>query len=167
MEDIIRLLETYSKNAVLNRAGHYRAANDARIKHYWLGIPSIIISTAIGTSIFASLNSNPQNGLKIIVGLVSFLSAVLSSLQTFFKFSELAERHRVAGAAYGDIKRKLDILKLQYSTKDQTFRDEALNEMKLISESLGELAKESPGIPDKAFRQAKRIEEDNLALKSG
>jgi hypothetical protein len=165
MEDIINLLETYTITSILNRAAHYRAANDARIKHYWLGIPSIIISTAIGTSIFASLNNNPTNELKIIVGLVSFLSAVLSSLQTFFKFSEAAEKHRVAGAAYGDVKRKLDILKLEYSMKDHTSREDALKELTLVSEILGELAKESPGIPDKAFKQAKDIESENLNQK--
>jgi hypothetical protein len=83
-------------------------------------------------------------------------------LQTFFKFSEVAERHRVAGAAYGDIKRKLDILKLEYSAKEHPAREDALRELKLVSESLGELAKESPSIPDRAFRQAKVIEGDNL-----
>jgi len=165
MEDIINLIENYSKTSILNRAAHYRASRDALIKHYWLGIPTILISTAIGTSIFASLRTDPTEGLKIIVGFVSFLSAVLSSLQTFFKFSEVAEKHRVAGAAYGDMKRKLDILKLQYSMKEHTSREDALKELKLVSEALSELAKESPGIPDKAFKQAKKIEEENLVQK--
>lgn len=162
MEDIINLVETYCKTSILNRAAHYRAAKDATVKHYWLGIPSILISTAIGTSIFATLNNNPAEGFKMIVGSVSFLSAVLSSLQTFFKFSEVAEKHRVAGAAYGDIKRKLDILKLEYSIKDHPSQEDALKELKRVSEKLGELAKESPNIPDRAFKQAKKIEEENL-----
>lgn len=162
MKDIIKVLESYSNNCILNRAAHYRAANDARNKHYWLGIPSIIIGTAIGTSIFASVNSNPNNELKIIVGLISFISAVLSSLQTFFQFAEIAEKHRAAGAAYGDIKRKLDILRLEYSIKEPTSREAALRELKLISQGLGELAKESPSIPDKAFKEAKKIEAENL-----
>ena len=116
-----------------------------------------MISTAIGTSIFASLNENPSNLVKVLVGLVSFLGAALTSLQTFFKFSELAERHRVAGAAYGDVKRKLDILKLEYSMKEGSSREDILKELKVLSETLSELAKESPGIPDQAFQQAKRL----------
>jgi hypothetical protein len=161
MEDILKLVDDYSQTSVLNRASHYRAANHALKKHYWIGIPAIVIGTAIGTSIFASLNDNPSNLVKVIIGLVSFLGAALTSLQTFFKFSELAEKHRIAGAAYGDIKRKLDILKLEYSMKEQASREDAIKELKVIFETLGKLAKESPGIPDQAFRQAKKIEVEN------
>jgi hypothetical protein len=158
MEDLFKLVDTYLQTSIINRASHYRASKLALKKHYWIGIPSIVISTAIGTSIFASMNDNPSDLAKVVVGLVSFLGAALTSLQTFFKFSELAEKHRVAGAAYGDIKRKLDILKLEYAMKEPASREDALKQLKIISEILGELAKESPEIPDEAFKQAKKIE---------
>ena len=163
MKDIQELVDTYAKTAVLNRISHYRAANDALRKHYWLGIPAIIISTAVGTSIFASLSNNPSDQVKILIGLVSFLGAALSSLQTLFKFSEVAEKHRVAGAAYGSVKRNLDILKLKYSSEQPPSREEALKEIEQVSKILGDLAKDSPGIPDKAFQEAKKIESEQKA----
>lgn len=40
-----------------------------------------------------------------------------------------------------------------------------MKELKLISETLGELANERPSIPDTAFKQAKKIEMQNLIQK--
>ena len=165
MDDILKLIDDFSKTSLMNRAAHYRAANLNRTRHYWLGIPSIVIGTAVGTSIFASLNSNPSDAAKIFVGLISFLSAAMASLQTFFKFAENGEKHRLAGASYGNIRRKLDIMKVEYSSQEHPSREEALKELKEIGDVLGDLAKESPDIPDVAYKQAVKIENERAAKK--
>ena len=88
--------------------GHYEAAVNSSRYNYYLGIPVIILSTIVGTAIFASLEANPETYLQIIFGLLSMLSVVLASLQTFFKFSEKAEKHRKAGRLFGSLLKELE-----------------------------------------------------------
>ena len=48
--------------------------------------------------------------LKVVLGSVSVLAAVLASLQTFFNYSERAQRDRKLGAEYGTIRRRIDVV---------------------------------------------------------
>ena len=159
MQKILSLAQNYAQISARNRAAHYRAAKLANQKHMLLGVPAIVTSTAVGTAIFASLNDNPSNTIKVLAGTVSLLGATLSALQTFFKFSELAERHRVAGAEYGDVKRRLDLFLVKYGSKDLSFEAEAIEKLAEIVDLLSKLAKESPDVPDAAYRLAGRHDE--------
>ncbi|OBQ17958.1 SLATT domain-containing protein [Anabaena sp. AL93] len=158
MEKTLYLAESYSKSALMNRAAHYRAAKIANQRHIFLGAPATLISTIVGTAIFSSLNGNPDNSIKIFTGLISLLGAGLSALQTFFKFSELAEKHRIAGANYGDVKRKLDLFSLKYELSEHPPESEAVAELSQLAEALSRLAQESPDIPDAAYRKAIEME---------
>lgn len=60
MEKPLYLAESYSKSALMNRVAHYRAAKIASQRHILIGAPATLISTVVGTAIFASLNENPQ-----------------------------------------------------------------------------------------------------------
>ena len=158
MEKTLALAENYLKSALMNRAAHYRAAKIANQGHVLLGAPATLISTIVGTAIFASLNGNPNNSVKIFAGLISLLGAALSALQTFFKFSELAEKHRLAGANYGDVKRKLELFLLRYESSEHPAESEAIADLVQLAGVLSRLAKESPDIPDAAYRKAIKIE---------
>ena len=106
------LLVAWLQRAHFVLDAHHTAAGFLDRRHYWLGIPSIALSTLVGTAIFASLQANPGVIVQIIVGLASVSAAVLASLQTFLRFSERAEKHRVAGVRYGAIMRELEELLL-------------------------------------------------------
>ena len=93
----IVLTDWYQRVTVTQRA-HYGSADHFSRKSYWLGIPVIVLSTVVGTSVFAALQKQPGPGLQIALGLASVLAAVLASLQTFLGYSARAEKHRVAGA---------------------------------------------------------------------
>src|SRR3990170_2514697 len=56
--------------------------------HYRFGIQTIALSAIVGTSVFASLEDLGGQDWKIILGLVSIISAAtaLSGLQTFLNF---------------------------------------------------------------------------------
>ena len=99
--------------------GHYAAAAALGCLHYCLGIPVLVMTTVVGTSVFASLQLQVQLRWHILTGLMSIGSAVLASLQTFLRFSEKAEKHRAAGAAYGAIRRELEMI-LSISVGDPT-----------------------------------------------
>ena len=78
--------------------------------HYVLGVPVIVLTTLVGTSVFASLSTQPDPRLQITTGIASVVAAVLAALQTFLGHSDRAEKHRLAGAKYGALGRQLEEL---------------------------------------------------------
>jgi len=101
------ILDWYTRVVNTQRA-HYLSADYFQSRKYWLGIPAVILSTLVGTSVFATVQNQPQLWLQIAVGLASVLAALLASLQTFLGYSERAEKHRIAGAKYGALGRELE-----------------------------------------------------------
>lgn len=146
------LTDWYQRVAVTQRA-HYRSADHFSRKSYWLGIPVIVLSTLVGTSVFATLQKQPGPGLQIAVGLASVLAAVLASLQTFLGYSARAERHRVAGAKYGGLGRELEALR----ASDRPVSDAAMAELR---KRLDALALESPNNPIWIYRKADPSRQD-------
>jgi len=60
--------------------------------HYWLGIPSVILSALAGAAFFKDYGS--------VAGVMSSIVAVLTSLMTFLKPSERASAHKGSGDQY-------------------------------------------------------------------
>jgi hypothetical protein len=58
--------------------------------------------------VFATLDSSPALWERILVGFLSVTAAVLASLQTFLRYSELAEKHKTAAVKYGAIRREVE-----------------------------------------------------------
>jgi hypothetical protein len=136
----------YERVAVTQRA-HYLSADHFGARKYWLGIPAVVLSTLVGTSVFATVQKQPEFWLQITVGLASVAAALLASLQTFLGFAERAEKHRIAGAKYGALGRELEHLR----ASDTPPSDEVISK---IRKSLDDLAVESPNNPLPIYRKA-------------
>ncbi|WP_201980424.1 SLATT domain-containing protein [Hymenobacter rubidus] len=90
---------------------HYSSSRYYSSRNLWLGVPAVVLSTIVGTTVFASIKAERlETWAQIAVGLASVLAAVLTGLQTLLGFSTLAEKHRLAGAKYGVIGRELEYL---------------------------------------------------------
>ena len=136
----------YQRVAVTQRA-HYLSADYFGARKYWLGIPAVILSTLVGTSVFATVQKQPSLWLQISVGLASVAAALLASLQTFLGYAERAEKHRIAGAKYGALGRELEQLLSSGTAPSQ----EVISEMR---KRLDDLAVESPNNPLPIYRKA-------------
>jgi hypothetical protein len=156
MDNIIETAYQYWRSYSRIGRAHYIAWEKAAKKNRWLGIPVILTSTIVGTAIFGTLQESPHFAWKIAAGLLSLLAATLSALQTSLKYSELAEKHKAAGAKYSTMRRRLDVFMLKYNEQSSGDRQEALGEFEEIAMKFGELAEESPSIPDKVYDQAVR-----------
>ena len=86
----------------------FLASNHSEKMHRRLGVPTVVLSTIVGTSVFASLDGNPQAWLKIAVGLLSVASAVLAALQTFMGYAEKGNEYKAAAIRYGKLRRELE-----------------------------------------------------------
>ena len=93
--------------ALLHR-GHFTAAKACEQKNIYLGVPVIVLSTIVGSAVFASIQSTSTTSAKIVVGALSITAAIFSGLQTFLKFSERAERHKITATKYGILRRELE-----------------------------------------------------------
>lgn len=143
-EIINNLLSTWHHRAQLAQYSHFIAANRLRQFHYYLGIPSIILSTIVGTSVFASLSAEDTDTyLKILIGCISVLAAGFSGMQTFLKFEERAERHHSAGTQYGATAREIE----QYIYCNKGAPEEVYTFLSRLRETINRLAETSPEIP--------------------
>ncbi|WP_414683005.1 SLATT domain-containing protein [Longimicrobium sp.] len=87
---------------------HYRSAIYVQRLNYALGIPALVISTAVGSTIFATISDDASNAVKIVLGLLSLAAAVLAGLQTWLGYKETAARHHIGGVRYGALLRLID-----------------------------------------------------------
>ena len=98
MKDIEVRAEKYRIRAHRKARAHYLAAKHHSARHKYLGVPVVITTAIVGTTIFVSLSENPSIAWKITTGLLSITAAILAALQTFFKHAERSEKHKIAAA---------------------------------------------------------------------
>jgi hypothetical protein len=128
---------------------HYRAATLFERIHLYLGVPVIVLSSIVGTAVFASLQKSLVSTVQISVGLLSIVAAVLASLQTFLRYSERAEKHRIAGAKYGALNVDLELLESLPPADPDTLK-QILGDFAVRWNKVRE---ESPTIPDRLWRR--------------
>jgi hypothetical protein len=105
------LVLAWLRRARESQLSHYEMANRLAKRNLMMGVPVIAITALVGTSAFGSIVADPVPILaKVAAGGASVLAAVLASLQTFFKFSERAERHKTFAAKFGAVRRELETL---------------------------------------------------------
>lgn len=105
---VFELLSNWQAAVRVNHKAHIQASARLERRNRQFGMPVVVLSTVTGTTLFATLEATPETWVKILVGIFSVAAAVLSSLQTFFGYNELAERHRSAARKYGALRRELE-----------------------------------------------------------
>lgn len=123
--------------------------------NYWVGIPVIILATTAGALTFSDLS--PQ--YKLIPGFISVFAAVLASIQTFLKFSEKADLHRLAGGHFGELKKEIEFI-INFPPEASAL-ESTINDIRKRSD---QLTKESPSAMSFAWKAAStETQEDNNA----
>lgn len=162
IQPIVQKLEYYRLRAHRISRAHYLATKHHEKSNILLGVPGIIANTVVGTAIFATISQQPTVPVQIIAGLLSLSAGVFAALQTFFKHSERAEKHRLAAANYSSIFRKIDLIKLRINLKaDSKYEKVLLSELQSVMEQLDQLDKESPDVSDKFYDQAVQEEKND------
>jgi hypothetical protein len=137
------LLGSWWRRARESQTAHYRTARSLSQLNYRLGIPTVILSAIVGTSIFASLDEAPSISTKILLGIVSLGTAALSAIQTFLRSAERGEKHRAAGAAFGALRREIE----QWQALPKMSEDQLVPFVDGLRKRFDELALHSPEIP--------------------
>ena len=122
---------------------HHEAGKIYKLFNYALSVPVVVLTTAIGTTAFASLEKQTSNTAKAWLGGLSMLAAVLSALQTHFQFGQRSEKHRTLGALYGNVRRDIEKV-LTLPVEERGARREVLED---IGKKMGELGGEGDVVP--------------------
>ncbi len=115
-----------------------------------LGVPVVVLTTFIGTSVFATLQDDIDASLKIFVGVISVTAAVLASLQTFLRFGERAEKHRVAGESWAALRREIDEMLALHPTY-LAARGDPKNYLDDLRKRMDDTAALSPALGDRQW----------------
>ena len=103
-----QLLQDWHSRVYAAQTAYYDMAERLRRRNYELGIPVAVVSTLVGTAVFADLGKSST--YKWWVGAVSLLAAVLAGLQTFLRFGENATLHGAAADWFAAIRRDIEQL---------------------------------------------------------
>jgi len=88
---------------------HFDVAEQLSRRNLFLGIPVVVLSAIVGTSLFASVSGDGVDvWIRIAAGTVSLIAGVLASIQTFLRFGARAEQHRVAAERWAAVKREIE-----------------------------------------------------------
>lgn len=139
--------------------------------HYIVGIISIVLSAIVSSTFFAQINqqtvtqqmsSTATTIITYVAGFLSILVAILSALQTFFRFYEKSEKYKSISAKYGAIRRQLEHL----MALDQITEKELERKLEDIRKSMDDLAINSLSIPERV-KKAQVKDLNSQARKNG
>ena len=150
-KSIKSLLSEWATRTLVALEAHYNAARYFGKLHYWIGIPAVIFAAIVGTSVFATLKKDVDIYIKITVASFSIIAAILSALQTFLKYNERSEKHRLIGARYADIKREIE----QLLTIAEDHLNENKKEINSIRVEIKHISEDAPSLPARFYKAAK------------
>ena len=107
-DEAVDLLKDWRNRAYACQTAYFQDSERCRRWNYKLGIPVVVLSTVVGTTIFANELDAQGGSLRYFFGGISVLAAILASLQTFLRFAESANKCAVAGEWYASIRRDID-----------------------------------------------------------
>jgi hypothetical protein len=141
-----RLLMEWRDRADATSKTHYAMADRLSFQNKALGIPVVVLTTRVGTSVFATLQETVNTATRIVAGVAIALAAVLASLQTFLNLGERAERNRSAAENWSAIRREITEMLALHPAHTATRGDpkEYLDELRA---RMDEVAAESPEMP--------------------
>lgn len=139
-------LERIEEDCIHSGKAHFNAHDRWAKYHYWLGIPSVILSSVAG---LAFIKDYPDVG-----GGISAAVAILTALSTFLKPNERASTHKNAGDQYLALRNDARIfraIKLAHSCDTQS----AIDGLTELSKRRNELNQASPQFAGRDFRKAR------------
>ncbi len=148
------LLSGWLIHAHKSRDRHDEAARRYAKGQFALGIPSLIVSTVVGTSVFAALSSGQAPPLW--VALLSMLAAVLAALQTFLDFGGRSDKHRNVAVKYKSAIRLIEESIVQQKQGTALTKDE----ITAIRATLDSLEETAPVVMPKIYDRVEKKYQD-------
>jgi len=126
---------------------HRKARESYQTKNAFYTIPVIVISTITGTANFAQdrFSEAAKPYVAMIIGTMSIIAGIITTVSQFLKVSELNEAHRIASLSWGKFYRDINAELIRHPL-DRIPADEFIKKCK---EEYNRLVEISPFIPNK------------------
>ena len=152
---ILRLLQDWAARAAASASTHNLIAGRLARYNVMLGVPVVMFSSFVGTSVFAMLQHQASVGFKLWVGMISVAAAVLASLQTFLRFAERAEKHRVAATRWGGLRHEIAEMISLHPTYPES-RGDPKKYLDDLRERMDRLSEDSPAMGERTWIRAQK-----------
>jgi hypothetical protein len=146
--EVIDILVEWRDRADVASKTHFAVANRLSSLNLILGIPVVVLTTLVGTSVFATLQQALSTIVRIFAGFAIVLAAVLASLQTFLSSAERAEKNWAAAEAWAAIRREITEM-LALHPANIAASDNPQQYLDKLRARMDEVAKESPGMSNR------------------
>lgn len=144
-----KLLKMWAEKASGYRWMHSRAEIYYDKKSKLIGIPSIILNTLAGTTLFATMNNSDSYYFQVGIGITMMLTSILTGVQNFLGLEKRAEKHRAASGLFSNYVRDI-AAELSLPPYE---RVDARDYVKICRMGYGKLIRESPQIPDEIINK--------------
>lgn len=142
------LLEEWATRTAIAKTAHFQLVELYRRRYTELGIPVVVLSSIVGTGLFATLSEDAvSRPLRFGAGVISVLAAVVAGLQTFLRYGERAEKHMVAADWYAALNRRIN----QLLALSPDLRPEATKCLDEVRKEMARIGQQSPEIGQKRW----------------
>ena len=117
---------------------HLHAANWASKRNDWIQIPAILLATVTG---FFSATSDMIP--PIAIGAMSILVGALNTINSYYKFSQRAEGHRIASHLYLQTYKNIEV-ELSLPIEQRTAAEQLLKDLR---DRMGRVSETAPPLP--------------------
>ncbi len=143
------VLNNWKSRALKGIDSHYGAERYYRRANYLMGVPTIILATTITSLSFFFVGREVPIWVQYVVGFSGLIQVILTSLHTWFKYNELAQKHHEAGSEYAAIRRQIEEL--------EAFSEDVTNEkLKEIRVRWDNISKKIPVAPTSVWRATQK-----------
>lgn len=141
-------------------ADWFRRVRESQLIHYacgtyysklnlMLGVPTIFLTTIVGTAVFVSLGNHATGNYRITIGMVSLLASVFAALHTFLGYSQRSEKHKLTATGYAAVRRELEFMKT-FPDQDSV---ELAKKLETIKLQMNHLAESAESVPNHIWRR--------------
>jgi hypothetical protein len=149
-------VSNYHNYAVRKCNAHYKMAERYKRNHRSFGVSVVVLTSVVGTSVFASLTKITTDlYLQIATGFLSIIAVVMAALQTFLGYADLQVQHKNAGVGYAIVRRSLEILLMKFPDASGRPDEPGTKEFDAINKQIEDLDRASPTIPDNVWISTK------------
>jgi hypothetical protein len=120
---------------------HLRATDSLNWRNFGFATLTVVFTTAVGSSVFATLEKNVTTWVRVVAASVSVLAAILTGLQSSLRYGSRAEAHRRAAREYGNVFRELEDLQQAHLAPEQ--QQERIEE---IRRKLDKIDEDAPNV---------------------
>jgi hypothetical protein len=152
---VLDLLRDWRTRAGASSERHFAQASRLARANIRFGVPVVALTTFVGTTVFATLQHQVDLRLRIAVGMVSVVAAVLASLQTFLRFGERAEKHRAAAERWSAVRREVDEMLALHPTYLAS-RGDPKQYLDDLRRRMDEVSQQSPEMGEQGWWRARR-----------